>query len=81
MEGYHTAAAMGLFDEVDFLVPSLYFGSNESSPKHESGVFGFSNQTLAATLTIRRSSGAPIPVYVNLKFTYHLCSLFLRTDS
>lgn len=26
MDGYHTASALGLFDQVDFLVPSLYFG-------------------------------------------------------
>ena len=56
MEGYHAAAALGVFDRADFLVPSLYFGRNESSPRHAAATFGFSNTTLAATLSIRRSS-------------------------
>ena len=80
MEGYHTASALGLFDQVDFLVPSLYFGWNESSPRHDS-MWTYSNQTLAATLSIRRSSGAAIPVYVNLKFTYGNGWSFLEPDT
>ena len=66
MEGYHAAAAVGLFDEVDFLVPSLYFGKNESEPGHDAGVFGYGNTTMDAALSIRRSSGEMIPIYVNL---------------
>lgn len=81
MEGYHTAAALGLFDQVDFLVPSLYFGKNETSPGHEAGVFGFSNATMTAALSIRRSTGAKIPVFANLKFTYGNRWNFLEPDT
>eukprot|EP01043_Picozoa_sp_COSAG02_P046198 COSAG02_NODE_4301_length_5532_cov_4.804120_1_plen_294_part_00 len=81
MEGYHTAAAMGIFDEVDFLVPSLYFGKNETTPGHEAGVFGYSNTTLTAALSIRRSTGAAIPVFANLKFTYGNGWDFLEPDT
>ena len=81
MEGYHTAAALGLFDDVDFLVPSLYFGKNESTPGHEAGVFGFSNATMTAALSIRRSTGDTIPVFVNLKFTYGNGWDFLELDT
>ena len=56
---YHAAAAAGVFDEADFLVPSLYFGKDDKQPGHEAGVFGYSNATMAAALSIRRSGGEP----------------------
>ena len=70
MEGYVEAARRGLFDGVDFLLPVLYFGANESSPAHDQNVFAFSNTTLAAALRLTDSRGAPIPIVVNTKFTY-----------
>ena len=60
----------GLFDEVDFLVPVLYYGLNESSPEHEKNVFGYTDTTLALARGLRRSNGETIPIYVNTKFTY-----------
>lgn len=81
MEGYHTAATLGLFDHVDFLVPSLYFGKNESSPGHEVGVFGYGNATMEAALSIHRSTGELIPIFANLKFTYGSGWDFLEPDT
>ena len=70
MEGYVEAARRGIFDDVTFLLPVLYFGANESSPKHDAKVYEFSNQTLAAALRIKDSKAAAIPIFVNTKFTY-----------
>ena len=70
MEGYVEAARRGLFDDVTFLLPVLYFGANASSPKHDANVYAFSNATLAAALRIKDSKGAAIPIFVNTKFTY-----------
>ena len=74
MEGYVEAARRGIFDDVTFLLPVLYFGANESSPKHDANVYAFSNQTLAAALRIKDSKGAAIPIFVNTKFTYEASS-------
>lgn len=57
----------------------MYENRNESSPKHDS-MWSYSNQTMAAALSIRRSSGAPIPVYVNIKFTYGNSWSFLEPE-
>ena len=68
--GYSAAAKVGLFDLVDFLVPVLYFGLNETQPGHEKNVFGYTDTTLAFARGLRRSNGETIPIYVNTKFTY-----------
>ena len=79
MEGYHAAAALGVFDEADFLMPSLYFGWNETSPKCDT--WSYSNTTMEAALSIRRSDGAAIPVFANLKFTYGSTWQFWEPDT
>jgi hypothetical protein len=79
MEGYHAAAALGVFDEADFLMPSLYFGWNETSPKCDT--WSYSNTTMEAALSIRRSDGAAIPVFANLKFTYGNTWQFWEPDT
>eukprot|EP01050_Picozoa_sp_SAG11_P026421 SAG11_NODE_6319_length_1338_cov_1.077482_1_plen_269_part_10 len=68
-EGYLEAASRGIFDQVDFLVPVLYFGDNISSPRHSS-TFSFSNATMDLAGQISRSDGSKIPIWVNTKPTY-----------
>ena len=70
MEGYRAAAKLGLFDYVDMLVPVLYFGNNDTDPRHDEGVFNFTKTTMDAANSIVRSDGSPIPIYANTKFTY-----------
>ena len=71
MEGLYEASRPGLFDDVSFLVPVLYFGSNVSrGERHTQQVEGWSNTTLAAAMRVRTSSGRELPMFVNTKFTY-----------
>ena len=70
--GYRAAAAAGLFDGVDFLVPVLYFGVNTTAgnPAGHEAMWNFTRTTLDLAVQLRRSSGEAIPVYANTKFTY-----------
>eukprot|EP01045_Picozoa_sp_COSAG04_P010307 COSAG04_NODE_627_length_11777_cov_62.455557_2_plen_763_part_00 len=68
-EGYLEAAKRGIFDQVDSLIPVLYFGNNISSPDH-GRVFGFNNATMDLASRIPRSDGSTIPIWVNTKPTY-----------
>ena len=68
-EGYLEAAKRGIFDQVDSLIPVLYFGNNISSPRH-GRVFSFNNATMDLASRIARSDGSTIPIWVNTKPTY-----------
>ena len=71
-EGYLTAAAAGIFDDVDYLLAVQYFGANVSEPAHEEHMFGtIVNKTIGLARRLKRSTGASIPIIANTKPTYH----------
>jgi hypothetical protein len=68
--GLATAAAQGMLDKADFLLPVLYFGANESAANHQREVFGGTNATMTAASSIRKSDGKPMPIFASTKFFY-----------
>ena len=71
-EGYLTAAAGGIFDDIDYLLAVQYFGANVSEPTHEGHMFGtIVNKTIGLARRLKRSTGASIPIIANTKPTYN----------
>ena len=60
-EGYLTAAAGGIFDDIDYLLAVQYFGANVSEPTHDEHMFGtIVNKTIGLARRLKRSTGASI---------------------
>jgi hypothetical protein len=63
VSGYQRAAAMGVFDDVDILVPVLYLGTSMAG-------YTDSLQRLNATSLVKRADGSTMPMWPNLRFAY-----------
>ena len=61
----------GLLDDASYALAVNYFGDNDTSARHENGVFGQARKTLALAVQLRRSDGKLIPIIANTKPTYH----------
>jgi hypothetical protein len=63
VSGYQRAAAMGVFDHVDILVPVLYLGSSMDGTSE-------SLYRLNETSKVKRKDGSTMPMWPNLRFAY-----------
>ncbi|NEX23288.1 hypothetical protein G3480_23825, partial [Thiorhodococcus mannitoliphagus] len=60
MNGIHAAAALGLFDSLDALYPTLYFRFGPDDPKFEEKTAGYTQAGIEAALSVRRSDNTPL---------------------
>lgn len=67
-EGYDAAGALGLYDDLDYVVPVVYHRFGETDPSFDT-LDDMTHQALQASAALRRTDGSSIPLFPLLSLT------------